>query len=184
MLSLTKVNTLFCIALFLNPCALADSVSSASNGVQEEGQENIIAPGKESLKNETGVASSQSTSVTKELKLTQIIIDIDKPGDYVFGIYPNNNKNKNKIDNQDVLRPNGTVTIYDVSNDKLVSEISLKLGGEHLFGNRDIDIDGLLFSTPLKSRSQYLITPKIYVESKVDIDTTYSFLIHRKVFTK
>ncbi|PKE32632.1 hypothetical protein CWS43_01645 [Rahnella sp. AA] len=192
MLSLTKVNALLCIALFFNPYALAEPVSSAVNGIQGEGQKDIIVPSKESLKNETTVSSSQNEiattplpiSPTKELKLTQIIIDTDAPGDYIFGIYPNNNKSNSRIDEDKFLRPNGNITIYDIRNDKLIAEVNLNRENKNLFSGRMMNTPGVLFIIPLKSKSQYLITPNINVESNDKINTTYSFSIHRKVFVK
>lgn len=90
---------------------------------------------------------------------------------------------KNIVDNPETLRPHGTVSIYDITNNKHILEIDLD-SGKKMHGDRVIKTDGIFFSFPIKVKSQYLIKPVLFVESDNEIDNTFTFLIQRKKFVK
>lgn len=183
MIAIKKSNTLLCITLFFAPYVIANSASVAEGNATNKYQSNITITNKATSKNKES-SDTQSLSKTKELKLTQIIIDIETPGDYTFGILANNNKNKIRVDDDSFLRTSGTVKIYDLRNDKIISVVNLGLENKDLFNDRMMNTSGVFFVTPLKSKSQYLITPNVNVESNDEFDPTYSFTIHKLTFVK
>ena len=132
---------------------------------------------------ENDAANKKPTEETTKLTLNEIIIDIDDPGDYVFGIYPNDNKNKVSLDGVNIVMPLGFIDFYDVVNKKLISTIDISSNGE-IYGNRVNDMDGIMFRVKFEKKSVYLITPKIYVKTKNNINTTYSLSIHHIGFVK
>ena len=127
---------------------------------------------------ENDAANKTPTEETTKLTLNEIIIDIDDPGDYVFGIYPNDNKNKVSLDGVNIVMPLGFIDFYDV-----VNTIDISSNGE-IYGNRVNDMDGIMFRVKFEKKSVYLITPKIYVKTKNNINTTYSLSIHHIGFVK
>lgn len=132
---------------------------------------------------ENDAANKTPTEETTKLTLNEIIIDIDDPGDYVFGIYPNDNKNKVSLDGVNIVMPLGFIDFYDVVNKRLISTIDISSNGE-IYGNRVNDMDGIMFRVKFEKKSVYLITPKIYVKTKNNINTTYSLSIHHIGFVK
>lgn len=132
---------------------------------------------------ENDAANKTPTEETTKLTLNEIIIDIDDPGDYVFGIYPNDNKNKVSVEGDNIVRPLGFIDFYDVVNKKLISTIDISSNGG-IYGNRVNDMDGIMFRVKFEKKSVYLITPKIYVKTKNNINTTYSLSIHHIGFVK
>lgn len=127
--------------------------------------------------------NKKPTEETTKLTLNEIIIDIDDPGNYVFGIYPNDNRNKISVDGNNILRPLGFINFYDIENKNLVYKIDIS-SKEKTYGNRINDMDGIMFLVKLEKKSKYLITPEIYVKAKNNIDTTYSFSINHIGFVK
>lgn len=123
------------------------------------------------------------TEETTKLTLNEIIIDIDDPGNYVFGIYPNDNRNKVSIGGNNILMPLGFINFYDIENKNLVCRIDIS-SGDKIYGDRTNDMDGIMFLVKLEKKSKYLITPEIYVKAKNNIDTTYSLSIHHIGFVK
>ncbi|MFS7245068.1 hypothetical protein AB6880_05090 [Rahnella inusitata] len=132
---------------------------------------------------ENDAANKKPTEEMTKLTLNEIIIDIDDPGDYVFGIYPNDNKNKVSLDGGNIVMPLGFIDFYDVVNKKLISTIDISSNGG-IYGNRVNDMDGIMFRVKFEKKSVYLITPKIYVKTKNNINTTYSLSIHHIGFVK
>lgn len=127
--------------------------------------------------------NKKPTEETTKLTLNEIIIDIEDPGNYVFGIYPNDNRNKVSVDGNNILRPLGFINFYDIENKYLVYKIDIS-SKEKTYGNRINDMDGIMFLVKLEKKSKYLITPEIYVKAKNNIDTTYSFSINHIGFVK
>ncbi|WP_413536442.1 hypothetical protein [Rahnella inusitata] len=128
-------------------------------------------------------ANKTPTEETTKLTLNEIIIDIDDPGDYVFGIYPNDNKNKVSVEGDNIVRPLGFIDFYDIENKNLVSKIDISSGGK-IYGNRINNMYGIMFLVKIEKKSRYLITPEIYVKTKNNIDTKYSLSIKRIGFVK
>ena len=79
--------------------------------------------------------------------------------------------------------PLGFIDFYDVVNKRLISTIDISSNGE-IYGNRVNDMDGIMFRVKFEKKSVYLITPKIYVKTKNNINTTYSLSIHHIGFVK
>lgn len=127
--------------------------------------------------------NKKPTEETTKLTLNEIIIDIDDPGNYVFGIYPNDNRNKVSVDGNNILMPLGFINFYDIENKNLVCRIDIS-SGDKIYGDRTNDMDGIMFLVKLEKKSKYLITPEIYVKAKNNIDTTYSLSIHHIGFVK
>ena len=132
---------------------------------------------------ENDAANKKPTEETTKLTLNEIIIDIDDPGDYVFGIYPNDNKNKVSVEGDNIVRPLGFIDFYDIENKNLVSKIDISSGGK-IYGNRINNMYGIMFLVKIEKKSRYLITPEIYVKTKNNIDTKYSLSIKRIGFVK
>ena len=132
---------------------------------------------------ENDAANKTPTEETTKLTLNEIIIDIDDPGDYVFGIYPNDNKNKVSVEGDNIVRPLGFIDFYDIENKTLVSKIDISSGGK-IYGNRINNMYGIMFLVKIEKKSRYLITPEIYVKTKNNIDTKYSLSIKRIGFVK
>ena len=132
---------------------------------------------------ENDAANKKPTEETTKLTLNEIIIDIDDPGDYVFGIYPNDNKNKVSVEGDNIVRPLGFIDFYDIENKTLVSKIDISSGGK-IYGNRINNMYGIMFLVKIEKKSRYLITPEIYVKTKNNIDTKYSLSIKRIGFVK
>ena len=132
---------------------------------------------------ENDAANKTPTEETTKLTLNEIIIDIDDPGDYVFGIYPNDNKNKVSVEGDNIVRPLGFIDFYDIENKNLVSKIDISSGGK-IYGNRINNMYGIMFLVKIEKKSRYLITPEIYVKTKNNIDTKYSLSIKRIGFVK
>lgn len=132
---------------------------------------------------ENDAANKTPTEETTKLTLNEIIIDIDDPGDYVFGIYPNDNKNKVSVEGDNIVRPLGFIDFYDIENKNLVSKIDVSSDGK-IYGNRINNTYGIMFLVKIEKKSRYLITPEIYVKTKNNIDTKYSFSIKRIGFVK
>lgn len=128
--------------------------------------------------------NKKPTEETTNLMLNEIIIDMDDPGDYVFGIYPHDNKNKVSKEGGDVLRPLGVIKIYDMESGDLISNIDISSNQKKIYGDRTNDMDGIMFRVKFKKKSEYLITPEIYVKTKKNIDTNYSLSITRIGFVK
>ena len=132
---------------------------------------------------ENDAANKKPTEETTKLTLNEIIIDIDDPGDYVFGIYPNDNKNKVSVEGDNIVRPLGFIDFYDIENKTLVSKIDIS-SGRKIYGNRINNMYGIMFLVKIEKKSRYLITPEIYVKTKNNIDTKYSLSIKRIGFVK
>ncbi|MFS7380676.1 hypothetical protein AB6870_01105 [Rahnella inusitata] len=132
---------------------------------------------------ENDAANKTPTEETTKLTLNEIIIDIDDPGDYVFGIYPNDNKNKVSVEGDNIVRPLGFIDFYDIENKNLVSKIDIS-SGRKIYGNRINNMYGIMFLVKIEKKSRYLITPGIYVKTKNNIDTKYSLSIKRIGFVK
>ena len=132
---------------------------------------------------ENDAANKTPTEETTKLTLNEIIIDIDDPGDYVFGIYPNDNKNKVSVEGGNIVRPLGFIDFYDIENKNLVSKIDIS-SGRKIYGNRINNMYGIMFLVKIEKKSRYLITPEIYVKTKNNIDTKYSLSIKRIGFVK
>ena len=93
--------------------------------------------------------NKKPTEETTKLTLNEIIIDIDDPGNYVFGIYPNDNRNKISVDGNNILRPLGFINFYDIENKNLVYKIDIS-SKEKTYGNRINDMDGIMFLVKLE----------------------------------
>lgn len=132
---------------------------------------------------ENDAVNKTPTEETTKLTLNEIIIDIDDPGGYVFGIYPNDNKNKVSVEGDNIVRPLGFIDFYDIENKNLVSKIDISSGGK-IYGNRINNMYGIMFLVKIEKKSRYLITPEIYVKTKNNIDTKYSLSIKRIGFVK
>lgn len=129
------------------------------------------------------LSSTDKTVSMQKLDLKKIIIEIDSPDEYIFGFFPENNKNKIRTIDSDILRPFGKVTVYDIKHKENVSIVNIDPGAG-IFSDNVNGIDGVLFTLKLTKRSQYLITPEIYVKNDKLIDGSYVFFIQKKGFYK
>ena len=110
---------------------------------------------------ENDAANKTPTEETTKLTLNEIIIDIDDPGDYVFGIYPNDNKNKVSVEGDNIVRPLGFIDFYDIENKNLVSKIDIS-SGRKIYGNRINNMYEIMFLVKIE-KSQGIWLRLIYM---------------------
>ena len=174
------------LSLFVLFCLPAESIQNITSteitNTTSKNESLDIDKHPKSLK-ENDATNKKPTEETTKLTLNEIIIDIDDPGDYVFGIYPHDNRNKVSVEGDNIVRPLGFIDFYDIENKNLVSKIDISSGGK-IYGNRINNMYGIMFLVKIEKKSRYLITPEIYVKTKNNINTTYSLSIHHIGFVK